>query len=366
MAPMASRKKSLYEILGVPRDASTQDIDLAYDRRKAEMAEAASTDSSETALLRDAHDLLRNPQRRAAYDATLTANEAREAAAAKQNPAPAANANGHAAGRSASGHPAARATPVVESDVEAEEPRKLPWVPIGIGIVVLLVVAVVLMRPGKPETAEKHTEAAPGTMVAPPPPPPARKGPLEIIAESSMSGGQVLSYSMSGQAIPIGLAISTDNGTMITTCHGLPAGAKIVVRVQGQSYPADLILTDEVLDLCRLQVASFTTPPVKVAKADAKAGDAIFAVGADQAGQIAATAGTVKRVLDTTEGKLLELSMPVGQFSSGGGVFNEAGELVGISMYQHRSGLSIAYPASWIAEMKTRQLPSAPEAAPKS
>ena len=338
MAPMASRKKSLYEILGVPRDASTQDIDLAYDRRKAEMAQAASTDSSEMALLRDAHDLLRNPQRRAAYDATLTANEATPRATEAVATAP---------------------------EAEAEAPRRLPLVPIGIGLVVLLVVVALLMRPGKPETAEKHTEAAPGTMVAQPPPP-AKKGPLEIIAEASMSGGQVLSYSMSGQAIPIGLAISTDNGTMITTCHGLPAGAKIVVRVQGQSYPADLILTDEVLDLCRLQVASFTTPPVKVAKADAKAGDAIYAVGADQAGQIAATAGTVKRVLDTTEGKLLELSMPVGQFSSGGGVFNEAGELVGISMYQHRSGLSIAYPASWIADMKTRQLPSAPEAPPKS
>jgi serine protease Do len=335
MAPMASRKQSLYEILGVPREASTADIDAAYERRKAELEGSGSTDSNAMALLRDARDALRNPARRASYDASLTAAEARQVADEK-------------AGKNA--------PPVVVEDVETQE-RKLPWLPIGIGLVILLIVVVVMSRGGKPETAEKHTEAMPGTTpaTAPAPPPPAKKSGTEIIADASTSGGQVLSYSMSGQAIPVGLAVSTEPGTMITTCHGLPAGAKLVVRVQEMSYPADLLTTDEVLDLCRLQVAGFSTRPVKVATVPAKAGDAIFAVGADAAGKYAATAGTIKNVLDTTEGKLLELSMPVGQFSSGGGVFNDMGELVGIEMFQHRSGLSVAYPASWIAEMKSRQ-----------
>jgi hypothetical protein len=70
---------------------------------------------------------------------------------------------------------------------------------------------------------------------------------------------------------------------------------------------------------------------------------------------MAVTAATVKSLIDTPEGRLLELSIPVGQFSSGGPVFNEMGEVVGISMVQHRSGLSIAYPASWIAQMRSRQ-----------
>jgi len=351
MAPMASRKQSLYEILGVPREATTQDIDLAYDRLRAQMAESGSTDSSAMAMLREAHALLRDPKRRAAYDASLAAANAKAPASA-----PPAEAQPQAA------RVPDEATAEV-AETGSDERPKPPWIAIGIGIVVLLGVIVWATRPHKPETAERHTEAAPGTLVAPPPAP-AKKGGLEIIAEASMSGGQVLSYSMSGEAIPIGLAISTETGTMITTCHGLPAGAKLVVRVQGASYPADLILTDEVFDLCKLQVANFTTPPVKVAKADAKAGDAIFAVGADQAGKLAATEGTVKRILDTTEGKLIELSMPVGQYSSGGGIFNDAGELVGISIYQHRSGLSIAYPASWIAQMKSRQSP--PAAAPET
>ena len=392
MAAMASRKKSLYDILGVPRDASAADIDAAYERRKSELDGTGSPDMSEMALLRDARDALKNPARRSAYDATLASADAAEAAEASEaqkvqarvqamqaqaaasagnlrNTAGASavhagsNASGAAlsSGRRAAPSTASSATASPEVDIVEPPPqRSVPWVPIGIGLVVLLVLVVAMTRTGpKPETPDKHTEAAPGTMVAPPPPPPAKRSGAEIIADASTSGGQVLSYSMSGQAIPIGLAVSTEPGFMVTTCHGIPAGAKLVVRVQETSYPADLVLTDEVLDLCRLQVANFTTRPLRVASTDPKAGDAIFAVGADQAGKFAATSGTVKNILDTADGKLVELSMPVGQFSSGGGVFNDVGELVGIEMFQHRSGLSIAYPVSWLAQMKSRQQPAA-------
>ena len=336
MAPMAGRKKSLYEILGVARDASPADIDLAYERRRKSLEEAGGADPAEKTLLREAHTVLHDPQRRAAYDATLVAADEREAAAAASNAEP-------------------------DGAVQPEEaPRKLPWIPIALAVVALVVVVWLVNRPKAPPPAA--AEPAPGTQAVAPPPPPAKKTGPEILADASTSGGQVLSYSMSGSAIPIGLAVSTEPGMMVTTCHGIPAGAKLVVRVQGTSYPADLVLTDEVLDLCKLQLATFTTPPVKVASADPQAGDAIWVVGADQAGNMAATAGSVKSILNTTEGKLIELSLPVGQFSSGGPVFNDTGRLVGLSMFQHRSGLSIAYPASWLAQMRSRQAPTPPAA----
>ena len=343
MAPMAGRKKSLYEILGIARDASPADIDLAYENRRKALEEGGGIDPAEKTLLREAHAVLRDPQRRAAYDATLTTADEREAAVAA----------------------AAKEAPDLAIEEEAPA-RKLPWVPIILGLLVVLVVGWFVTRPKAPPAPPPAEPMAGTEPAAPAPPPPSKKSGPEILADASTSGGQVLSYSMSGSAIPIGLAISTEPGMMVTTCHGIPAGAKLVVRVQGTSYPADLVLTDEVLDLCKLQLATFTTPPVKLASADPKAGDAIWAVGADQAGNMAATAGTVKSILDTTDGKLIELSMPVGQFSSGGPVYNEVGRLVGISMFQHRSGLSIAYPVSWLAQMRSRQAPPPPPAPPKA
>lgn len=336
MGAMAGRKKSLYEILGIARDASPGAVDLAYEQRRKTLEEGGGTDPAEKTLLREAHNVLHDPKRRAAYDVTLAAADERDAAAASTEPADLA--------------------------LEPDEPaRKLPWIPIVLGLAVVLAIVWAVTRPQAPP---RPAEPMAGTQPVAPPPPPAKKSGPEVLADATTSGGQVLSYSMSGSAIPIGLAISTEPGMMITTCHGIPAGAKLVVRVQGTSYPADLVLTDEVLDLCKLQVATFTTPPVKVANADPRAGDAIWAVGADQAGKMAATSGTVKRILDTTEGKLIELSMPVGEFSSGGPVYNEDGRLVGISMFQHRSGLSIAWPVSWLAQMRSRQAPPTVAAPP--
>lgn len=331
---MATPKKTLYDILGVPRDVNAIDIGLAYDRRKAEIDRGAAADPNEQALLHEACEVLRDPRRRAIYDASLTTAEERTAAAG-------------------------RATADLELEPEATVTRRKPWgAIIGVAVAVGLA-AGVAMRSNKDTPADRPSANAPAPGTAEPakPPPPAaaptRSG-VEIIAEASTSGGQVLSFSMSGQAIPIGLATSTEDGTMITTCHGIPAGAKIVVRVQGQSYPADLLVTDEQLDLCKLQVANFHAPPVKLASEDAQADDRIYVVGANQAGAFAVTEGTVKRVIDTSEGRLLELSMPVGEFSSGGGVFDPFGRLVGIATFQHRSGVSTAYPASAIARIRSR------------
>lgn len=331
---MATPKKTLYDILGVPRDVNEIDIGLAYDKRKAEIDRGTAADPNEQALLHEAYEVLRNPKRRAAYDASLTTAEERSAAAQQ------ANAD-------------------LELEPEVIDRRRLPWGAI-IGVAVALGVAVgVAMRTNRDTPADKPAANAPAPGTAEPakpapPPPPATKSGKEIIADASTSGGQVLSFSMSGQAIPIGLATSTEDGTMVTTCHGIPAGAKIVVRVQNQSYPADLLITDEQLDLCKLQVANFHTPPVKISADDAKANDRIFVVGVNKAGEFAVTEGTVKRALETTEGKLLELSMPVGEFSSGGGVFDAFGRLVGIATVQHRSGVPIAYPAASISQMRSR------------
>lgn len=333
---MANPKKTLYDILGVPRDVNAIDIGLAYDQRKAAIERGTAADPNEQALLHEAYEVLRDPKRRAAYDASLTTAEERSAAAGQ-------------------------ATTDLELEPEVAVPRRKPWGAI-IGVAIAIGVAVgVAMRSGKPDTPADRPAAnapAPGSTEpakpVPPPPPPTRSG-AEIIAEASTSGGQVLSFSMSGQAIPIGLAVSTEDGTMITTCHGIPAGAKMVVRVQGQSYPADLLITDEQLDLCKLQVANFHTPPVKLAAEEAKANDRIFVVGVNKAGDFAVTEGTIKRVLETSDGRLLELSMPVGEFSSGGGVFDPFGRLVGIATVQHRSGVPTAYPAASIAQMRSRQ-----------
>ena len=331
---MAQAKKTLYQILGVSRDATSVDIGLAYEMRSSELQHATPPDPSGLALVREAHGILTNPQRRAAYDAQLvTATE--KAAASEQAGAPDLE---------------------LEGDDE-DKPRKLPVIPIVIGAVVVVAILVVVLRPSK-------TEAPPPppapVVAAPKPPPPKLKTGVEILADASTSSGQLLGYSMSGAAAPVGIALAIEPGTMVTTCHGIPAGAKLVVKVGKESHSAELTITDEDLDLCRLSVPSFTTPPLKVASEEPKAGDKIFAVGVNSKGEFAATEGTIKKALKSPAGNVLEVSMPIAPTGSGGGIFDEQGRLVGIAITPHSygAGLQIALPTTWIARMRSRAVPT--------
>jgi S1-C subfamily serine protease len=178
----------------------------------------------------------------------------------------------------------------------------------------------------------------------------------EVLADATPSAGPLMVYSMSGAATPIGMALAIDQGAMVTTCHGIPAGGKMVVRLGKEQLPADLTITDEALDLCRLSVAGLATPPLKLATDEAKAGDRIVAVALDAKGALVTAEGTIKAVRKGRSGDLFELSTPIAANASGAGIFDQYGKLVGIATVPHDqgTGVHIAIPSTAIAQMRSR------------
>jgi S1-C subfamily serine protease len=342
MASMAARKQTLYEILGIPPDALPLDVGLAYDKRRAQLQESASQDPNAVALLRQAHEVLSNPKRRAAYDATLVTES--QKAAAKQAEAP---------------------DLVVEpGEDEAPARTRIPPVGIALGIVVLLIVGYFALRSPPPTApapvAEAPTEAPAETPKAPPPPPPPPPKPKsakDILALAQRSVGRLQSFEMSGRAVPLGLAIAVEPSTMVTTCHGIPGGAQLAVSVGAENHSASLAVTDEPLDLCRISIAAPPVEALAMAEADPKPGDTIYALGANAAGELALTEGTVKRLVPDSRGPLLEISMPVAPNGSGGPVFDGFGKVVGIATTAqgHGAAVSLAIPVSWLARMQSRE-----------
>jgi serine protease Do len=328
---MATPKKNLYEILGISPDANSLDIGLAYQRRTAELQRAVPPDPGAQSFLHEAHEILANPKRRAAYDASLV-TAAEKAAAAEQE-----------------------TDLVLEGDEEEPEPNRKY---LGPGIAVATVVALAIyfaVRSGHTPEAPKPVEPV-AVAPAPPPPPPQPLRAEQILPAALASLGRVMSYEMSGRAMPIGMALAVEPDTMITTCHAIPGGSQLVVRVGADSDSASLIVTDEVLDLCKVAVAGLNTRPLPIAPDDAKAGDKVYVLGANAKGDLALTEATVKALHTTPQGKVLELSVPVAPGASGGAVFDAFGRLAGITTTPHAygPGLQIALPAAWIAEMRTR------------
>ena len=326
---MASAKKSLYEILGLGRDANAIDIGLAYERRRAEAGKRVPPDASETALVQQAFEVLSNPARRATYDASLVT--AAEKAAAVEQP----------------------------TDLLLEpEPEPVKRKPVLVGVVAgaVALVAALYFTLGGNKPAPPAEPPPPPKVVQVPTPPPKPLTQETILAGITSSAGQVMSYDMSGQAKPIGLAVAIDRGVFVTTCHGIPAGSALVVRIGRESHSATLAITDEPLDLCRLAVTDVRTGGLAPAADELKQGDKLYVLGANAKGDVALTETKVKQLRPTPLGKVIEIDVPVAQAGSGGPVLDTFGRLVGIATTPHSFGigLNIVLPAAWIYEMRSR------------
>jgi serine protease Do len=322
---MAGPKKSLYEILEVPRDANELDIGLAFQRRMNELQRDVPQDPSQIAYVKQAHEVLSNPARRAAYDSSLiTAQEKADAKA--QAAAPDLVLEGG------------------DDDAELEK-RTKRLIPIGIGVAVVALVIIgirMFHHEAPPKPAPEVAEAP----KPPPPPPPKPLSAEQIFRNAAPAVGQVMSYEMSGRAVPIGLAVSVEPGAFVTTCHGVPAGSQLVVKTGAESRSATLTITDEQLDLCKLAIAGFDAKPLAIAADDPKAGDKVYALGANAKGELALTEGTIKSI--RPGGKPMELSFPIAKNGSGGAVFDPFGRVVGVAT---ETG---AIPAASIGQMRTR------------
>jgi hypothetical protein len=64
---------------------------------------------------------------------------------------------------------------------------------------------------------------------------------------------------------------------------------------------------------------------------------------------------------EVQDGTVIQTTAPISPGSSGGGLFNAAGQLVGITTFQHRYGqnLNFALPVDWVARMQTRSAQAA-------
>jgi S1-C subfamily serine protease len=145
-----------------------------------------------------------------------------------------------------------------------------------------------------------------------------------------------------------GVVIATD--LLATACH-VTRGAKTIEIIHGLERRVVASESGSVThDLCLVRVPDLGLPAVAIrASSSLHPGERVVAVGFPGGGDLTVHDGAVEGLYRFDGGNVIRTSATFDAGSSGGGLFDEEGVLVGLLAFKARSGakLHFALPADW-------------------
>ncbi len=156
-----------------------------------------------------------------------------------------------------------------------------------------------------------------------------------------------------------GSGVLLSSGGVATNCHVVEGGVSYWVGRGNQLISATLYSEDADRDICILDAKGITGKPVQFGKTAAlKVGDPVFAVGAPRGLELSLSDGIVAQLRGGPP-PLIQTTTAISPGSSGGGLFDGEGRLVGLTTLYVEGGqnLNFAMPVEWIGEVKPGRTP---------
>ena len=185
--------------------------------------------------------------------------------------------------------------------------------------------------------------------------------PSQIFDKVSSSVWVIYSYEGKDRATSLGSAVVIGTGRLITNCHVVEKARVVLLRRENVMYEAKIEHADAARDLCLIKVANFTAPAVEQRSVkDLKVGERVYAIGNPRGLEVTLSEGLVSGLRTRSDepdvDTLIQTSAPISAGSSGGGLFDTEGRLVGITTFQFRNSqnLNVALPTDWIAQITER------------
>lgn len=182
--------------------------------------------------------------------------------------------------------------------------------------------------------------------------------PDQLFSRLSESVYIVEAYGADGKVITQGSGLITAPNQITTNCHVVEAAKRIGIRREGKKFAAELSATDKTRDLCLLRVSDQLGPTLKIrASTNLRVGQRVYAIGAPLGLELSFSEGIISSLRKADGGYVIQTTTPISPGSSGGGLFDEEGVLIGITTFQIVRGqnLNFAVPAEWIASVTERQ-----------
>ena len=196
------------------------------------------------------------------------------------------------------------------------------------------------------------------------------KSAKEVFAEVAGSVVVVLALDSSGETQAQGSGVVVGKNEVATNCHVIDKAKSVVVHQAAdsggdESYRMDarILARNDERDLCLLFVDALSEPPAapvaEMGAAEAlTVGEEVFAIGAPEGWELSLSRGVVsqlRKIHGKHDAPLVQTDAAISPGSSGGGLFNENGELVGITTFKWKGeSLNFAIPAEWVGELLTQ------------
>jgi serine protease Do len=185
--------------------------------------------------------------------------------------------------------------------------------------------------------------------------------PPEVYAKVAPSIWRVATYDADGVPLAFGSGVVIAPETMVTNCHVLAKARRVAVRREQVTLEAKLELWDPPRDVCQIHVPKLDAPTVVLGQATTLVvGQSVFAIGNPKGLDLTMSAGLLSSIRrnDRSQIILLQTSAPISGGSSGGGLFDEQGRLIGLTTLGSVTGdaqnLNFAIPADWIRDLPAR------------
>lgn len=148
-----------------------------------------------------------------------------------------------------------------------------------------------------------------------------------------------------------GSAVAVTSNILITNCHVLSEHENLAIKMANKYKHATLIGGDKEIDLCLIFVPAVSLNPVVINAADKlKIGEQIFTVGSPEGQENTLSQGIISGIKNIDGHLLINIDANIDHGSSGGGLFDDQGNLIGITSLKINN-LAYAIPTNWILEI---------------
>ena len=136
-----------------------------------------------------------------------------------------------------------------------------------------------------------------------------------------------------GEGVAQGSAVAISNSELLTNCHVVQGALKLVLKQDKKTWPASVVRADPATDRCVITTENLKLQPVAGVRSydSLEVGEAAYTLGSPVGLELTLSNGIISGRRDEQNRHYVQTTAPISPGSSGGGLFDARGNLVGIT-----------------------------------